>query len=410
MFDKARPADQHLHKLEALGHFAGGIAHDFNNILSIIEGYTTQALRQLAEGRPCPDTLQKILTSTERGASLTRQLLAFARQNVDLSASVEMGAVMAQQAVLLRPLLGEGIVFSLPQAAAPVHLALSADQFTQILMNLAINARDAMSRNGELTVTACEVAPDALPDGFRARARQTAYMRVSVADNGSGIAPADLPHIFDPFFTTKRQAEGGGTGLGLSVVYGIVDQVGGMIDVSSTPGAGTCFDVYLPLAPVPEAAPAGRGDEISGALAGRTILVAEDEPELRDVLSLMFDDLQMKVLPAANGNEALRLQAEYEGEIDFLLTDIVMPGMDGVHLSDLFRQERPESNVVLMSGYPFLAVGRPLEVPEGADFVSKPFRCDKIRQILERALARKAERLAAEAQPSGDADGPRDAP
>lgn len=398
MFDKPRTADVNLQKLEALGHFAGGIAHDFNNILSIVEGYTARALREHENGQLTPDLLRKILLATERGASLTRQLLAFARQGVDLDDTLSLNDGLMQQMVLLQPLLGENITLSMPQMDEAVYLRMTSEQFTQVMLNLAINARDAMSGQGHLMVSARQVTATDVPAIFRHRIRESAYLRISISDNGHGIPAHILPHIFDPFFTTKSRAvdgkNSGGTGLGLSVVYGIVDQIGGMIDVTSRVGEGTRFDLYLPLARAPELTFVDTQDS-SGALtdlAGKTIVLAEDEPELRDVLTLVLADLKMKVLPAANANEALRLQADYAGEIDFLLTDIVMPGMDGLKLSDLFAIERPQTNVVLMSGYPFLDSGGALNIPTGADFLAKPFREDKIKSILERALVRKAER------------------
>ncbi len=398
MFDKPRTADLHLQKLEALGHFAGGIAHDFNNILSIVEGYTARALRELDDGTLSPELLHKVLLATERGASLTRQLLAFARQGVDLDDTLSLHDGLRQQAVLLKPLLGENIALSMPHVPEAVYLRMTADQFTQVMLNLAINARDAMSGQGHLMIAARQVAASDVPAILRHRVRESAYLRISISDNGHGIPAHILPHIFDPFFTTKSRAvdskSSGGTGLGLSVVYGIVDQIGGMIDVQSVAGQGSTFDLYLPLARAPELTfvdSGGDGRALTD-LAGKTIMLAEDEPELRDVLTLVLSDLNMKVLPAANANEALRLQADYAGEIDFLLTDIVMPGMDGLKLSDLFAAERPHTNVVLMSGYPFLDSGGAMNIPAGADFLAKPFRGDKIKSILERALVRKAER------------------
>lgn len=415
MFDKPRTADVQVQKLEALGHFAGGIAHDFNNILSIVEGYTARALRDLEAGTLTPELLHKVLLATERGASLTRQLLAFARQGVDLDNTLLLQDALLQHSVLLKPLLGENITLTLPRCDDAVYLRMTADQFTQVMLNLAINARDAMSGQGELCVTARQVGAADIPTHLRARMHESAYLRLSISDNGHGIPAHILAHIFDPFFTTKnRAADGrcGGTGLGLSVVYGIIDQIGGLIDVTSAVGQGTTFDVYLPLAHAPELAlvDARRDGGAVSDLAGKTIVIAEDEPELRDVLTLVLADLNMKVLPAANANEALRIQADYAGEIDFLLTDIVMPGMDGLKLSDLFSAERPDTNVVLMSGYPFLDSGEGMEIPHEADFLAKPFREDKIKSILERALVRKAEREAAQAAHSANADGGDDQP
>lgn len=395
MSDHPVPPPLQPHKLEALGHFAGGIAHDFNNILSVIEGYATRGIRQAPAGEGAVEALHKILQSTERGAGLTRQLLAFARQNLDLMASVDVTTELARIEILLAPLLGENINLSLPRHTGQLYAQISPDRLTQIILNLAINARDAMEGRGHLRIGLDAVDLARLTPAIQARLRGRTCIHISVTDDGCGMTSDEIAHIFEPFFTTKRGRSGTGTGLGLSVVYGIVEQAGGAIAVKSQPGKGACFDVYLPQGEPPQDMMLTATPKKGASLAGRTIILAEDEPELRDVLSLMLQDMEMKVLPAANGNEALRLQDVYEGEIDFLLTDIVMPGINGVQLSDLFIRERPDTNVILMSGYPFLQPGQSLPVPQDADFLPKPFRSDKIRQILERALSRKADRLAA---------------
>lgn len=365
------------HKLEALGRFAGGMAHDFNNILSIIDGCAHLAMRDLEGGKVDPAQLKRILAAAERGAGLTRQLLAFARQKVSLEETVDIGAFLDDMRGLLRPALGDGIKLHLMLPDTPLWVSASKDQLTQVFLNLALNARDAVGGRGEISVIC---APH--------RRNGADFARISVVDNGHGIPKNVLPHIFEPFFTTK--GAGAGTGLGLSVVYGIVSQMKGHIDVVSEEGRGTAFEVCLPQSSPPRIAMVEAGEVPS--LRGRTVLLAEDEDMLRDVLALMLGNMELKVLPAANGNEAFRLLETYGGDIDFLLTDVVMPEMDGVKLGELFAKARPEGNIIYMSGYPFLD-GGPFSLPPQTQFMSKPLQEEKVRKTLERALQRRDERM-----------------
>lgn len=381
-----------LQKLEALGQFAGGIAHDFNNILSIIEGYTHIAMRQMRDGNLTSEQLQKILKSTQRGAGLTRQLLSFGRQRVGVEEKTNLAEALRQQHVLLRPLLGVSIQLFMTVPEEAVWLNASQDQLTQITLNLALNARDAMPDGGELAIICMSCRKKNIPRILREKYPETSFIRLSVVDSGTGIPAEILSRIFEPFFTTKDV--GKGTGLGLSVVYGIIDQLKGAIEVSSEKNEGTSFDIYLPLTSAPAVLdfPAQLSVTNNSALVGKTILIAEDEPELRSLLSDMFSDMQMKVLSAGNGNQALVLQEDYEGHIDFLLTDVVMPEMDGVELAQMFTSVRPDSSVIYMSGYPFMDGRKNIDVPANAPFISKPLQQDKIREILERALQRRDER------------------
>ncbi|MCE9508410.1 MAG: response regulator [Alphaproteobacteria bacterium] len=379
-------------KLEALGQFAGGIAHDFNNILSIIEGYTHIATKQLKDGTLTPEQLHKILLSTQRGAGLTRQLLSFGRQKVSVDEKTDLAEALRQIRVLLCPLLGGTVRLLMTLPEEPVWLNASPDLLTQVTLNLALNARDAMPGGGELSIVCMFCQKQNVPRILREKYAGTEFACLHVIDSGGGIPPDILPRIFDPFFTTKDV--GKGTGLGLSVVYGIVDQLKGVIEVSSVVGEGTRFDIYLPLTSAPAAEGlAEEDDPLPDGLAGKTILIAEDEPELRGLLSDMFSGMQMKVLSAGNGDQALVVQDEYEGDIDFLLTDVVMPDMDGVRLGAMFTSIRPDSNVIYMSGYPFMDGRKDLRVPEDSPLIGKPLQEGKIREILERALQRKRERL-----------------
>lgn len=380
--------DAQSQKLESLGLLAGGIAHDVNNILSVIEGYAQIALRQPgAEGARAE--LQKILQATQRGAGLTRQLLAFAQQRVDPPESLDLAEAVRAQEVLLNPLLGPDTQLVLSTGAEPLWVMAAGDFITQILINLTVNARDAMPSGGAVQIACRAVGPEAL---------------LSVQDTGCGIPPAVLPHIFDPFFTTKPR--GRGTGLGLAVVHGIVRQLGGRLETDTAPGGGSCFKIFLPRIAAPAAIAVEAAPATEFSLKGRTVLIAEDEPELRDVLGILFAGMEMKVLSASNGNDALALQRGYAGKIDFLLTDIVMPGMDGLQLGALFEAARPDSNVIYMSGYPLTGARGEGRLPPDAEVMTKPLRESKIRDILRRALERRDERLGREKTERPAPEGP----
>lgn len=391
----------HAQKLEALGQLAGGIAHDFNNILSIIEGYTEIALKHLREGTLTPEELERIRLSTARGAGLTRQLLAFSRQKIGIIDSMDLGAAVNNACVLLHPLFGEKIKLNMTIPQIPLWVEAGEDYITQIILNLAINARDALPMGGEVGISCMSCGAGALPPALQEKDTGHGFIRLSVVDNGTGMPPHIVPRIFEPFFTTKPRGQG--TGMGLAVVYGIVEQLGGVIDVRTHPGGGTAMHVYLPAAAAPSlSAAAYDGAEILPSLRGRTILVAEDEPELRDVLGIMLEGFEMKVMTAANGNHALELQQSFKGDIDFLLTDVVMPEMDGVELAEVFAARRPDTNVVYMSGYPLRDEGRAPDVPDTASFISKPLQEHTVRQVLERALQRRDARRAAEEKSDSD--------
>lgn len=381
----------HAQKLEALGQLAGGIAHDFNNILSIIEGYTEIALKHLKDGTLTAEQLERIRLSTARGAGLTRQLLAFSRQKIGIIDSMDVSAAVRDACVLLHPLFGEKIKLNITTSPTPLWAAAGEDYITQIVLNLAINARDALPMGGDVSVTCMSCGAAALPPAMQEKDTGHGFVRLSVVDNGTGISPHIIPRIFEPFFTTKPRGQG--TGMGLAVVYGIVDQLGGIIDVRTQAGGGAAMHVYLPASAAPALPAMPQDAGILPSLRGRTILVAEDEPELRDVLGIMLEGFDMKVITASNGNHALELQQSFSGDIDFLLTDVAMPEMDGVELAQVFTKRRPDTNVVYMSGYPFLKEDRDMQVPDTASFISKPLQEDTVRQVLERALQRRDKRL-----------------
>lgn len=373
-------------KLEALGQLSAGVAHDFNNVLSIIDGYA----RLSAKGRDDPQILanmERIQTASRRGANLIKQMLTFARHEIVDHTVVDLSRVVSEQETLLKPLLDASVRFKLLADKQQMKVECSSDSLTQILMNLVVNARDAMPSGGTLLVETRVCPKDMVPDVLKAGRQVQDYAMLLVSDTGMGIEPEVVSRIFDPFFTTKEQ--GKGTGLGLSMVYGLVKQIGGHIEVKSTLGQGTSFIVYLPLTDKPPSKAAGSGiedDVDSIRFDGFTAIVAEDEPDLLSLVTGMLGELGMKVLPAKNGHEALAVQDEYEGRIDLLLSDVVMPELNGVELAGLLTDICPDIKVVFMSGYPAREHSAPVQVPKDSVFIPKPIKRDNLVQVVHNRL------------------------
>lgn len=364
-------------KLDSLGQLSAGLAHDFNNILSIIEGYVRMIEMNPANDTKVSEYAQHIKGASMRGAGITKQMMTFARHKVSQDSVTDLKKLVSEQEVLLRPLLDETVDFSIECDDGALYASCEADNFTQILMNFVINANDAIDRGGFIKVTLGGVEEGKLPRFVKDRSVE--YLLLKVRDNGEGMAPDVCERIFDPFFTTKGQGEG--TGLGLSVVYGLVNDMGGYVDVRSELSVGTEFSVYIPRC---DEALNVVGDEKAvvdpGALSfeGFTALVAEDEPDLRAIISELLKGQGMTVLEAENGSDALVVQDEYEGNIDLLLTDLVMPGMSGVKLSDMLTSLRPDTQVMFMSGYPARGQDAKVELPEDAVFMPKPIDFDAL--------------------------------
>jgi two-component system cell cycle sensor histidine kinase/response regulator CckA len=370
-------------KMEALGQLAGGVAHDFNNLLTVIAGHTDMLLSD-KDDYPARHDLQQIRQASDRAASMTRQLLAFSRQSVLEPKVVNLNTVVAQMETMLRRSIGEHI--ELIVHAAPDAHAVKADpdQLGRALLNMAINARDAMPDGGKLVIETRNVV---LPDltGTVADAGTTPYVLLAMSDTGSGMTPETKSRLFEPFYTTKEQ--GKGTGLGLAVVDGIVKQSGGRIEVYSEPGAGTTFNVYLPATQEQDASalPPSDGRPPRGS---ETVLLVEDEPAVREMTQAALQRLGYTVLPAASGAEALQIARANHGAIDVVLTDVVMPGMSGPQLVERLREDQPRLAALFMSGYTSDAVLRHgIETGE-ADFLQKPFSTSalatKLRQVLDR--------------------------
>ena len=370
-------------KMEAVGQLAGGIAHDFNNILTAILGNTQLLLRELPPGDAKRGDVEEIRKASERAASLTRQLLAYSRRQMLQPEVLNLNVVVADMDRMLRRLIGEHI--TLVTVAAPDLGRVRADpnQLEQVLVNLAVNARDAMPDGGKLTI---ETANAEIDEAF-AQAHLGAvpghYAMVAVTDTGAGMDATVRAHLFEPFFTTKEV--GKGTGLGLATVYGIVKQSDGYISVYTEPGHGTSFKIYLPrieAAPTP-AAPARPG----AARGSETILVVEDEPAVLTLSRRALEAQGYVVLAAADGNDALRVVERHGGTIHMLLTDVVMPGMSGRDLAHQLTARRPGIRVLYMSGYPGDAVVQHGALPAGSAFLQKPFSPDglarKVRDVLD---------------------------
>jgi PAS domain S-box-containing protein len=367
-------------KLEAIGRLAGGVAHDFNNVLLAIRGYGELAMRAIARGADATQEVEEMIAGAERAAALTRQLLAFSRRQVLRSETIDLSDTVREMDKMLRPLIGDDVQLVTELPEEPVLVNGDRGQLEQVIANLAVNARDAMPDGGRLTlrVGVADIDATQSSDGG---AGHSALL--SVTDTGAGMDAATVEQVFEPFFTTKEE----GTGLGLATVHGIVTQSGGSIWVYSEPGRGSTFKIYLPLVhgtserkplPVPAAA--------SGSL-GETILLVEDDPQVRAVVGRMLESLDYRVLSAGDGDDALALARAFEGPIELLVSDLVMPGLGGREVAERLRQSNPETAVLFMSGYSDEAVTRRGVVDPNASFLEKPFAtadlARRVREILE---------------------------
>jgi hypothetical protein len=372
-------------KLEAVGRLAGGVAHDFNNILTIIAGYATMTLSlPRVSGAVCKN-ITGIQNSVLRAAGLTKQLLAFSRRQMSQPKVLELNSVITGLSSLVTRMIGEDIRLSLKLEADAGNIKADPNQIEQVVMNLAVNARDAMPNGGSLTVESAktELSTPIEQHGFRCEPGH--YVRMSIIDNGTGMSPEVLSHIFEPFFTTKEQ--GKGTGLGLSTVYGIVRQSGGAIIVTSTAGNGTKIDLYFPATTAPVTAPVMIGK--AATRGNERILVVEDDQELRELVRDMLTGFGYTVSLAENGTAAIRMLG-LNGTFDLVLTDIVMPGMSGLELGQQIESRGLSVKTLYMTGYTddFIEE-REKPVPERIRTIEKPFTPEDlaatIRQVLDAA-------------------------
>ena len=371
-------------KMEAVGRLAGGIAHDFNNLLTVITSYSDILLEDLAPQDPRCQDVEEIRKAAASGAGLTRQLLAFSRQQVLQPRVLDVNAVLANAEKLLKRLLGEDI--ELVTTLTPQLGAVKADpgQLEQVIMNLAVNARDAMPDGGKLTIETANADMDEASVRVHPYAKPGQYVMLAVSDTGSGMDEQTKARIFEPFFTTKEA--GKGTGLGLATVYGIVKQSGGFIWVYSEPSHGTTFKIYLPRVDEPVeglSVPSSSAESLRGA---ETVLLAEDAAAVRTVARQVLERHGYTVLEAPNGEAALYLATKHHGPIHLLLTDVVMPGLGGRQLADQLRALRPELKVLYASGYTDDAVVRHGVLKPGIAYLQKPLTPEalarKVREVL----------------------------
>ena len=377
-------------KMEAVGTLAGGVAHDFNNLLTVITGYSQILMEQHAEDTQSSRSLEQIYRATERAAALTRQLLAFSRRQMLQPRVINLNTLVRNLEKMLHPLLGERIRIAL--RATPDLGTVRADpgQVEHILMNLAVNARDAMPRGGTLTV---KTENAELGESFARKhpgASPGRYVVLSVTDTGTGMDSHALAHLFEPFFTTKEP--GKGTGLGLSMVYGIVKQSGGYITVESELGRGTTFRIYLPGVDDPEEAPEAESTPATRTAGTGTILLVEDEDAVRSLVEAILSADGYKILVADSADHAIQLCRTYEENIDILLTDVVMPGVSGPELAKNLLSLRPGLRVVYMSGYAGEYLHDEGVNADGVALLQKPFTAaaleEKIRQVLHQPVGR----------------------
>jgi signal transduction histidine kinase len=374
-------------KMEAVGQLAAGVAHDFNNILTVVQGNASLLLASKPPTSPDCHPLQKIGAAADRAATLVGQLLTFSRKQVVELRPTHLGDTLADVAEMLPHVLTPIIKVD---AHAPPNLPLvSADaaMMETLLMNLAVNARDAMPEGGILSITAAPVTIGPAEASSQPEAREGEFVRLSVIDTGSGIPPEILSRIFEPFFTTKPI--GKGTGLGLATVYGIVKQHQGWMEVQSQVNHGTAFHVFLPALTVsaPRQTPPPATAPITVATARKTILVVDDEPDLRDLVSQVLESGGYHVLSAGSGAEALEQWAKRQGDVHLLLTDIVMPdGFSGRMLADRLRSEDPNLRVIYTSGYTAGVPGTELANMEQHNFLPKPYRPATLLQIVRECL------------------------
>jgi two-component system, cell cycle sensor histidine kinase and response regulator CckA len=374
-------------KMEAVGRLAGGVAHDFNNVLTVISGYAEMLLERTGANDPLFSKVQAIHQATERAASVTRQLLAFSRKQILELKVIDVNAIVSDIERLLRPLIGENILLQTKLASDAGRTRADAGQIEQVLMNLVVNAKDAMPSGGKITI---QTANANLQKDDLSREHSYihpgSYVMLSVSDDGHGMDKETQARIFEPFFTTKEK--GKGTGLGLSTVYGIVKQSGGYILVDSQPARGTTFQIYLPR--VEEAAEApGRVSHAPLEVRGsETVLLVEDEESVRQLVRETLESRGYRIYEAENGEEALRIAGAHP-EIDMLITDVVMPGMSGRELSTRIFATHPHTKVLYLSGYTEDAIVHEGVLEAGTAFLQKPFTLHtlarKVREMLGKA-------------------------
>ena len=377
-------------KLEAVGRLSGGVAHDFNNLLGVIIGYSEVMQKRMAPNDRFREAADEILKAAHRAAALTKQLLAFSRKQVLEPKVLDLNTVVADVEKMLKRLIGEDILLEI--LVSPDLHAVKADpgQIGQVIMNLAVNARDAMPNGGKLTIETANTTLDEKDAGRYRYVVPGQYVKLRVSDTGCGMDAETQSHMFEPFFTTKEK--GKGTGLGLATVYGVVKQSGGYIWVESEVGKGTQFEIFLPRVEGEIEKPQKASAPVKESRGGQTILVVEDEQALRKLTSSVLQDLGYTVLEAGDAAEALALVKQSKPAVDLLLTDVVMPGKSGRDLADELVPQIPGMKVLFMSGYTDGAIAAHRVLEPGLSLLRKPFSSEELTQTVARILAGETER------------------
>jgi PAS domain S-box-containing protein len=371
-------------KMEAVGMLAGGVAHDFNNLLTIITGYSQLILNNLRENDPNRQSAEQIMKAGERAAALTKQLLAFSRRQVLQPRILDLNKLVSSLSTMLRRLIGEDIDLRLSLKPDLGRVSTDPGQMEQVIMNLVVNARDAMPKGGVLTV---ETANVGLDSGYHHRhiaVKPGPYIMLAVSDNGSGMDPATKARLFEPFFTTK--GSGKGTGLGLSTVFGIIKQSGGSVEVYSEPERGTTVKVYLPRIDLPVSVEPEKRRKVVGR-GSETILLVEDDEMVRSLVRETLEREGYRILDAGGPIEARRMAEEFRGPIQLMITDVVMPKVNGRELAEQIVAGRGDLRVLYMSGYTDNAVLNSGILAKDVAFLQKPFApwalIEKVREVLE---------------------------
>lgn len=373
-------------KMDAIGQLAGGVAHDFNNLLMVIQGNASLALISDLPPAEVNATLQDIVTATERAAALTSQLLAFSRRQPMQPRNLEMNTIVTEASRMFGRLIGEDITLRTELTPDPTPVHADSAMIEQVLLNLAVNARDAMPHGGQLTLRTRVVPPQELPGKLAARVDSEEFVQVDVADTGQGISPDCLPHIFEPFFTTKEV--GKGTGLGLATAFGIAQQHGGWLTVESNVGHGSTFSLFLPR----HASASSKKDvipepAIKKRRGNETILIVEDDSTVRSVVVHVLKQNGYRIYEAVNGQTALELWEQCGAETDVLLTDMVMPGgVSGHQLAQQLLAKKPSLKVIYTSGYSAEVFRGDFVLPAGVDFLRKPYRAEDLLAAVGTAL------------------------
>jgi two-component system, cell cycle sensor histidine kinase and response regulator CckA len=366
-------------KLEAIGRLSGGVAHDFNNLLGVILGYSEELQKRIPPEDPYREAVDEIQNAGKRAASLTQQLLAFSKRQVFDSQILDLNSIVVEASKMLERLIGEDITLEVVTTQQIGAVKADRCQIERVILNLAVNAREAMPKGGRIRIELADAQLDETSPTLHRCDAPGPYVMMRVSDTGCGMDTELQSHIFEPFFTTKDQ----GTGLGLATVYGVIKQSGGYLSVDSTPGKGTTFNVYLPR--VSEIQDNIQGIEPSGNIIPecRTVLLVEDERALRKLTRKMLTEIGLTVLEADSALQAIEIAKVTETPINLLLTDVIMPGMSGCVLADILSPQRPEMRVLYMSGYPDGEIARHGVAGPGTPILRKPFTRDDLARVLE---------------------------